>query len=225
MDCRNSPHNHIGAGYDAIHAGTNHPRMLPEMPRRSILRVLGTFDEESCRFFLRETGQAIVPSFPFSIGIEKVYGLLLERYGLGEIADATSVLHELLEDQTSATGIGDDGDVWRSWRHQWRHRNVSTRLLPLISALTTSRTTHWTHLHRVLVANCCPHPLLAVHVSSKLQTLSHSKRKKLSQAEETALLPTATPKRPKVQFLEPTKFSPAGPSNKVDELEKAARNN
>ena len=133
MDCHSSPHNHKGAHLDPTHATSTCRRMLPEMPRRSILRVLGTFDEESCRFFLRETGEAIVPYFPFSIGIENVYGLLLERYGLGEIADATSVLHELLEDQTSATGIGDDGDVWRSWRHQWRHRNVSVPIASFLS--------------------------------------------------------------------------------------------
>ena len=86
--------------------------------------TLSTFDEESCRFFLREVGERLVPFYPFSVGIEEVYSLLLERYGRPQIADSLSVLHELLEDEGNATGAGDDGDIWRSWRHSWRHRNV-----------------------------------------------------------------------------------------------------
>ena len=87
--------------------------------------MLGTFDEESCRFFLREVGERIVPFYPFFVGIEEVYAVLVERYDRSRIADALSVLHELLEDDDNASGIGDDGDIWRSWRHCWRHRNVS----------------------------------------------------------------------------------------------------
>ncbi len=100
----------------AIHGGASSP-LKPNL--------LGTFDEESCRSFLRQVGEDVVPFFPFSFGIEKVYALLLDRYGRRQIADATSVLQELLEDQHNADGIGDDGDVWRSWRFHWRHRNVS----------------------------------------------------------------------------------------------------
>jgi len=85
---------------------------------------LDTFDEESCRFFLREIGEKIVPLYPFTIGIEEVYSLILEQYGYASLPDATSVLQELLEDDGSASGLGDDGDIWRSWRHSWRHRNV-----------------------------------------------------------------------------------------------------
>ena len=91
---------------------------------RLLPRRLATFDEESCRFFLQQVAERIVPFYPFSVGIEEVYSLLLEHYGESTIADAMSVLHELLEDQHNASGIGDDGDAWRSWRHEWRHRNV-----------------------------------------------------------------------------------------------------
>ena len=87
--------------------------------------TLGTFDEETCRYFLREVGQRIVPFYPFTVGVEEVYSLILERYGRTHIADALSVLQDLLEDEGNASGAGDDGDIWRSWRHGWRHRAVS----------------------------------------------------------------------------------------------------
>jgi hypothetical protein len=84
----------------------------------------GSFDEESCRFFLREVGERVVQCYPFSFGMEEVYSLILERYGYAGLPDATSVLQDLLEDEGTAGGFGDDGDIWRSWRHSWRHRNV-----------------------------------------------------------------------------------------------------
>lgn len=82
------------------------------------------FDEESCRYFLREIGARVVPNYPFSYGMEEVHSLIIEQYGYEGIPDVTSVLQELLEEDDTATGIGDDGDIWRSWRHNWRHRNV-----------------------------------------------------------------------------------------------------
>lgn len=89
---------------------------------------LGTFDEESCRYFLRELGQRMVQFYPFSVGIEEVYSQIIDEYGLEGTPDALSVLQELLEDDSAAAGSGDDGDIWRSWRHSWRHRNVSAFL-------------------------------------------------------------------------------------------------
>lgn len=86
---------------------------------------LGCFDEEQCRFFLREVGIRVVPTYPFSFGMEEVYSMILEHYGHTGVPDVTSVLQELLESDSIAAGFGDDGDVWRSWRHSWRHRNVS----------------------------------------------------------------------------------------------------
>ena len=87
---------------------------------------LGAFDEETCRFFLQGLGESIVPYFPFYYGIEQVYECLLARYGEVHVADAMSVLHELLEDDSVAIGVGDEGDAWRSWRYDWKHRNVSS---------------------------------------------------------------------------------------------------
>ncbi|KAK4935742.1 hypothetical protein LTR10_023242 [Elasticomyces elasticus] len=87
------------------------------------IKDLGCFDEDSCRYFLREVGIRVVPFYPFSFGMEEVYSLILERYGYDGIPDATSVLQDLLESEGDASGLGDDGDIWRSWRHSWRHRN------------------------------------------------------------------------------------------------------
>lgn len=81
--------------------------------------VHGAFDEESCRMHLHELGDEIVPSYPFAYGIQQIYAILLDEYGTSQIADAISVLHELLEDESC------EGNIWRSWRHDWRHRNVS----------------------------------------------------------------------------------------------------
>lgn len=92
---------------------------------------LGMFDEESCRYFLHEVGSRLVPRYPFSFGIEEVYGILLDTYGFDGTPDVTSLLQELLEDKQNADGLGDDGDVWRSWRHGWRHRNVRRLLIAM----------------------------------------------------------------------------------------------
>jgi hypothetical protein len=67
---------------------------------------------------LQEIGSEIVPRYPFAHGIQKIYEILLDSYGTGQIADTTSLLHELLVDESY------EGDIWRSWRHGWRHRNV-----------------------------------------------------------------------------------------------------
>jgi hypothetical protein len=84
--------------------------------------VRGAFDEESCRMFLHEIGDDIVPRYPFAYGIQEIYEVLLGEYGRSQIADAISVFHELLEDESY------EGNIWRSWRHAWRHRNVRTQL-------------------------------------------------------------------------------------------------
>jgi hypothetical protein len=85
---------------------------------------VGSFDEESCRFFLREVGTRVVRNYPFSYGMEEVHSLIVEEYGEDGIPDVTSLLQEFLEGEEAIAGIGDDGDIWRAWRHHWRYRNV-----------------------------------------------------------------------------------------------------
>lgn len=106
------------------------PPITPTLPSRPFgiprdFSNLGSFDEDSARFFLREVGRRVVPCYPFALGMEEVYCLILENFGFDGIPDITSVLQELLEEDGSSDGAGDDGDIWRSWRYSWKHRNVS----------------------------------------------------------------------------------------------------
>lgn len=101
------------------------PRLRP--------RVRGAFDEETCRMRLHEIGDEVVPRFPFAYGIQGIYETLLGEYGTSQIADAISVFHELLEDESY------EGNIWRSWRHEWRHRNVSIDLRRQLNRLILMR--------------------------------------------------------------------------------------
>ena len=87
----------------------------------------GVFDEEDCIAFLEKFAEGVVPRTKFRLGVEKVYAAIYGRYGhIDEgVPDALSAFHELLEDQSL------EGDVWRSWRHGWRHRHVSRLLICL----------------------------------------------------------------------------------------------
>jgi hypothetical protein len=95
--------------------------MDPVRPPRVRPGVRGAFDEETCRMRLHEIGDDMVHRYPPLYGIQKIYGILLSEYGRSQIADATSVFHELLEDESY------EGHIWRSWRHAWNHRNVSAQ--------------------------------------------------------------------------------------------------
>lgn len=99
---------------------------LSDAHHRRQIHEFGAFDEESCRWHVREAGKRVVRFYPFSSGIEEVYCLMLERCGLPGLPDAMSVIEEMLEKESVANGMGDDGDIFRSWRHNWRHRMVST---------------------------------------------------------------------------------------------------
>ena len=90
------------------------PVITPSPPGRSpVPRTFEVFDEESCRYFLREVGEEVVTQYTFNFGIEEAFSRILEEYGDEGAPDATSVLQELLEDPASANDLGDDGDIWR----------------------------------------------------------------------------------------------------------------
>lgn len=95
--------------------------MDPVGPPRLRPGVRGAFDEETCRMRLHEIGDDMVHRYPPLYGIQKIYGILLSEYGRSQIADAISVFHDLLEDESY------EGHIWRSWRHAWNHRNVSAQ--------------------------------------------------------------------------------------------------
>lgn len=101
-----------------------HFRTMANVPAPgSLPGVRGVFDEERCRWFLHQIGDRIVPNNNFEHGIGEIYWELLYEYGRSQIADAISVFHELVEDESY------EGDIWRSWRLGWRQRNVSITLI------------------------------------------------------------------------------------------------
>jgi hypothetical protein len=85
----------------------------------------GYFDEEQCRSFVRDLGEQIVGQTEWNEGMQEVYYRLLKEYSFLGISDALSVLQDLLEGDNNASGFGDDSDIWRPWRYNWKHRNVS----------------------------------------------------------------------------------------------------
>lgn len=88
-------------------------------------QVLEAYDDDSCRDFLvYQLGYEIPSYFRYAEGIQEVHKRLSRHYGEQNIAQAMGVFRELLE-HDAASGLGDDGDMWRSWRHDHKHRNVS----------------------------------------------------------------------------------------------------
>ncbi|KAI9834154.1 MAG: hypothetical protein M1826_005265 [Phylliscum demangeonii] len=86
------------------------------------------YDEESCRDFLvHELGAEIARFYRYAEGIHEVQKRIILRYGDENCAQAMHIFRELLEADDNASGLGDDGDVWRSWRHDHMLRPNSSR--------------------------------------------------------------------------------------------------
>ena len=84
------------------------------------------YEEEACRDFLvHEIGVEIPRFYRYAEGIEEVRRRILLRYGDVGYAKALGIFTELLERDDNASGLGDDGDLWRSWRHDYKRRGVS----------------------------------------------------------------------------------------------------
>ena len=93
------------------------------------------YSEESCRdFIIYELGHlyGIPQGFRYAQGIDQVRTRLMLRYGDANLDRAMGIFNEILEDD-STTGLGDEGDVWRSWRHSYLHCHVIYPLLPYIA--------------------------------------------------------------------------------------------
>ncbi|KAI9679489.1 MAG: hypothetical protein M1817_005511 [Caeruleum heppii] len=83
------------------------------------------YDDESCRDFLvHELGLEIPRFYRFNKGIHEVQKRIISRYGDENFGRAMAVFREMLEDADNAWGLGDDGDLWRSWRHDWRQQGL-----------------------------------------------------------------------------------------------------
>ena len=84
------------------------------------------YDEEGCRDFLvHELGVEIPRFYRYAEGIHEVQKRIILRYGDHNFAKAMGVFKELLELDDNACGLGDDGDLWRSWRYDYKLRRVS----------------------------------------------------------------------------------------------------
>ena len=81
---------------------------------------------------------------------------------------------------------------------------MSVYPLPFSCRADNFRTTHWTHLPLASMVNCCLHPLLAVHVSSKVQTLSHCKQRDPRRPMRLHCDQPCQPKGPKSNSSSPT---------------------
>lgn len=80
-----------------------------------------SFDEERCRDFLvHELGIEIARSYRYSEGIHEVRRRVKKRFGDDDYVNVMRLFDELLESDDNAAGLGDDGDLWRSWRHEYK---------------------------------------------------------------------------------------------------------
>jgi len=89
------------------------------------------FDEEAVRDFLvDELGLEIPRLYRYDQGIHEVHRRLITRFGDEHFARAMGVFQDLLENEDNANGLGDDGDLYRSWRYDYRMRKVSRPFPP-----------------------------------------------------------------------------------------------
>ena len=102
---------------------------MPQMdfmpPAAAALRE--EYEEEACRDFLvHELGVEIPRFYRYAEGIHEVQKRIILRYGDENFAKAMGIFKQLLELDDNACGLGDDGDLWRSWRHDYKLRGVGT---------------------------------------------------------------------------------------------------
>ncbi|KAJ9634966.1 hypothetical protein H2204_005921 [Knufia peltigerae] len=118
------------------HGVTAAPMSFSDAHYRKEIHEFGAFDEESCRSYVREAGMRAVGAYSFTSGMEEIYCLMLEQCGLDGLPDAMSVIQDMMEGDGVADGLGDDGDIFRSWRHSWRQRNANSKN-PFITRIGT----------------------------------------------------------------------------------------
>ncbi|KAH0542001.1 hypothetical protein FGG08_003550 [Glutinoglossum americanum] len=81
------------------------------------------FDEEAVRDFLvDELGLEIPRLYRYDQGIHEIHRRLITRFGDEHFARAMGVFQSLLEGEDNANGLGDDGDLFRSWRYDYKMR-------------------------------------------------------------------------------------------------------
>ena len=87
--------------------------------------LIEAYEEESCRDFLvDELGVEVARFYRYTEGIHEVQRRVMLRYGEKNYAKAMNNFYDLLEQEDNASGLGDEGDAWRSWRHDYTRRRV-----------------------------------------------------------------------------------------------------
>ena len=87
--------------------------------------LIEAYEAESCRDFLvYELGVEVARFYRYTEGIHEVQRRVMLRYGDKNYAKAMNNFYELLELDDNASGLGDEGDAWRSWRHDYSWRRV-----------------------------------------------------------------------------------------------------
>ncbi|KAI9828089.1 MAG: hypothetical protein M1832_003616 [Thelocarpon impressellum] len=90
---------------------------------RGQFALIEEYNEEKCRDFLvHELGVEIPRFYRYAEGIHEVQKRIILRYGDENFAKAMGIFTHLLESDDNAAGLGDDGDLWRSWRHDYKLR-------------------------------------------------------------------------------------------------------
>ena len=105
--------------------------------------VRENFSDEACRdFIIYELGleKCLPQLYRYKEGVEEVRKRLMIRFGDTNLGRSMKIFNSILEDD-DATGLGDEGDIWRSWRHSFVHCHVST-LCPTILLQCAGRFSH-----------------------------------------------------------------------------------
>ena len=85
------------------------------------------FSEEDCRDFITHVlalDLKLPSTHRYRDGIDEVWRRLMYKFGDANLGRAMGIFNELLEDDDLG-GLGLGGDLWRSWRHDFKHINVS----------------------------------------------------------------------------------------------------
>jgi hypothetical protein len=84
------------------------------------------FSVENIRDFIVARLAPYIPrEYRYAEGIHEVRAKIFGQYGAKLYSKAMGIFYDLLESDDTASGHGDDGDVWRSWRHDFKNRKAS----------------------------------------------------------------------------------------------------
>lgn len=105
---------------------SNNPSNIAMTSSNSLNSFPDPFNEQECREYIAyELGDVIPRLYRYAQGIHEVQKRLIIRYGDTNYGKAMDVFRELMENNDCASGLGDAGDAWRSWRFDYKHRGVS----------------------------------------------------------------------------------------------------